>query len=40
MGDVTRLESNKGFMEYLSAVLVILLIFVAAGAYMTFKKEK
>jgi hypothetical protein len=40
MDDVERLESNKGFMEYVSVVLVVLLVFVAAGAYITFKKEK
>jgi hypothetical protein len=38
--DFARLESNTSFMEYFSAVLVVLLVFVIAGAYMTFRKRR
>jgi hypothetical protein len=36
---VERLESSSQFVEYASIVLIVILVFVAAGAYITFKKE-
>lgn len=35
-----RLESSKQFIDYASILLIILLVFIAAGAYITYKKEK
>lgn len=37
--NVERLESSHQFVEYASIVLIVLLVFVAAGAYVTLKKE-
>lgn len=39
MDDIERLESSRHFVEYASVVLVIVLVFIAAGAYMTFRKD-
>ncbi len=36
--DLERLESSRQFVEYASIVLVIVLVFMIAGAYMTFRK--
>jgi hypothetical protein len=36
---VDRLESSRQFVEYASAVLIVLLVFVVAGAVYSFKKK-
>lgn len=36
---VDRLESSRQFVEYASAVLIVVLVFVAAGAVYSFKKK-
>ncbi|MBW2964733.1 hypothetical protein KY363_04700 [Candidatus Woesearchaeota archaeon] len=38
--DFQRLESSRQFMEYASIVLIVVLVFIAAGAYVTFRKEE
>lgn len=38
--DVERLESNRQFVEYASAVLLALLVFVAVGAFVSYKKKE
>jgi hypothetical protein len=38
--NVERLESSKQFIDYATILLIILLIFVAAGAYITYSKNK
>jgi hypothetical protein len=36
---VENLSSSRQFVEYASIVLIVVLVFVAAGAYIAFKKE-
>ncbi|MBN1543949.1 hypothetical protein JW898_00640 [Candidatus Woesearchaeota archaeon] len=38
--NVERLESSHQFVEYASVVLIVVLVFIAAGAIITFRKEK
>jgi hypothetical protein len=37
--NVERLETSSQFMEYVSVILVVVLIFVGVGAYMSWKKK-
>ena len=38
--NVERLESSHQFVEYASVILIVLLVFVAAGAVMAYRKNK
>ncbi|MBU2560698.1 MAG: hypothetical protein KKD17_00210 [Nanoarchaeota archaeon] len=38
--NVERLESSHQFVEYASVVLIVVLVFIAAGACISFRKEK
>jgi hypothetical protein len=40
MEDVERLESSRQFVEYASIVLIVVLVFVAAGACYSFRKKE
>ena len=37
--NVQRLESSRHFVEYASTVLVIVLVFVGVGAYLSYRKK-
>ncbi|MBW2972428.1 hypothetical protein KY359_05315 [Candidatus Woesearchaeota archaeon] len=38
--NVERMESSHQFVEYASVVLIVVLVFIAAGAYRALRKEK
>ncbi len=40
IANVERLESNRHFVEYASVVLIVVLVFVAVGAFVAYRKEK
>lgn len=39
LDDVGRLESNRQFVEYASIILIVLLAFIAVGAFVSYKKK-
>jgi len=37
--NVQRLEGSRNFIEYISIVLVVVLVFIAVGAYLSYRKK-